>query len=182
MVYDDTVVLNFSKSNESAVAAVGQKDYNDFDDINAIYNAYQVPELSAEELADMSPEEIKEYEDSKLAIAEYKATMKQTLDEYDPYYHGLRVLDTDYDTYLVVYHCNEDFDEELYHTRSISIYARDPKTDMEELIKKLKVKVPGVDFDETHGILDHTLCPEGDLFKTEDAIIESAINDDEEED
>ena len=80
MVYDDTVVLNFSKSNESAVAAVGQKDFNDFDDINAIYNAYNIPELSPEELADMSPEEIKDYEDTKQAIAEYKVTMKETLE------------------------------------------------------------------------------------------------------
>ena len=92
------------------------------------------------------------------------------------------MLDTDYDSYLLVYHCNEDFDEELYHTRSISIYVRDPKTDVDELIERLKVKVPGVDFDQTHGKLDHGLCPEGDLFQTEDAVIESAHNDDNEED
>ena len=129
----------------------------------------------------MSPEEIREYEESRIAIAEYKETMKQTMEEYDPYYHGMRILDTDYDTYLLMYHCNEDVDEvELYHTRSISVYVRDPEhPDIKQLIEKLKAKVPGIDFDETHGLVNHSLCPEGDLFLTEDAVVEGQFDYDE---
>ena len=56
MVYDDSVVLNFSKKYESAVASVGHKDYNDFDDMEELYSAYNVNTLSEEELAEMSPE------------------------------------------------------------------------------------------------------------------------------
>lgn len=106
--------------------------------------------------------------------------MKEALETYDPYYHGLRVLDTDYETYMLVYHCNEDVEEELYHTRSISIYARNPKTNIRDLIDKLKSKVPGADFDSTHGIIDHTLCPEGDLFLTPDAVNENDYGEEEE--
>jgi hypothetical protein len=179
MVYDNSVVLNFSKSGESAVAAVGHKDYNDFEDIDILMESYESPELSPEELAEMGPDEIREYEESREAILEYKETMRKTLDEYDPYYHGMRVLDTDYDSYLLMYHCNEDFDEELYHTRSISVYVRDHGTDVTELIEKLKAKVPGVDFEETHGLINHSLCPEGDLFLTEDAVVEGSHDDEE---
>lgn len=63
MVYDSSITLNFSKSNESAVAAVGHKDYNDFDDMHNLYHDYDYVIRSPEELAEMTPEDIKEYED-----------------------------------------------------------------------------------------------------------------------
>jgi len=83
-----------------------------------------------------------------------------------------------------MYHCIEDYPEvtenetstdvhsKLTHQQSISILLRDPnnyeKSKLDALIISLKEKVPGVDFDSTHSILDHSLehCPAGDLFVT----------------
>ena len=104
--------------------------------------------------------------------------------DYDHYEHGMRIIDTDYKNFMLMYHCIEDYPEvtenetstdvhsKLTHQQSISILLRDPnnyeKSKLDALIISLKEKVPGVDFDSTHSILDHSLehCPAGDLFVT----------------
>ena len=98
----------------------------------------------------------------------------------------MRVLDSDYDNYMLMYHCVEDYPDSvenetsddvhshLTHERSISVLLRDPinfpKEKLENLIASLKEKVPGIDFDETHHLLDHSTCPEGDLFALDGAL------------
>ena len=34
---------------------------------------------------------------------------------YNPYREGFRVLDTDYDTFLIVYHCSHSEGEEIHN-------------------------------------------------------------------
>lgn len=40
MIYDNSVALNFSKSGESSVAAIGHKDYNDYEEQLTFYKEY----------------------------------------------------------------------------------------------------------------------------------------------
>jgi len=66
---------------------------------------FEVPKLSEEEVAEM-PEELREEHDRLLKDYEQqRAHYQKLLDEHDPYASGFRVLDTDYDDYLFVYHC-----------------------------------------------------------------------------
>ena len=73
--------------------------------------------------------------------------------DYDHYEHGLRILDTDYINFMLLYHCIEDYPEvtdnetstdvhsKLTHQRSISILLRDPinfgKDKLQDLITSL---------------------------------------------
>lgn len=131
----------------------------------------EVPDLPEHELALMSEEERQEYYTAKEEVATYKATLKEAKAHHDPYYHGFRVIDTDYDNWLITYSCDEDHDddEKLMHNLAISILVRDPDYNIKSLIDLLKQKVPSVKFDKTHGWINHE-CPEGDLFLLPDAI------------
>jgi hypothetical protein len=119
-----------------------------------------------------------------VALAQYKQEMREALEAFDHYEHGMRVLDTDYKNYLLLYHCIEDYPDavpdetaadvhsKLKHDRSISILLRDPATytDFDGLISNLMERVPGVNFRETHNIIDHSSCPSGDIFQTAGAL------------
>ena len=50
--------------------------------------------------------------------------MRQALMEYDPYEHGMQVLDTDYKTYMLLYHCNEDYPEAFEEETAYDIHSR----------------------------------------------------------
>jgi hypothetical protein len=108
----------------------------------------------------------------------------------------MRVLDTDYTNYMLMYYCIEDYPEvkenetsvdvhsRLTHQRSISVLLRDPvnfpQEKLLEVIGLLREKVPGVDFDKSHNILDHQLekCPAGDLFASPGALNTAILKED----
>ena len=48
--------------------------------------------------------------------------------DYDPYLHGPMVLvDTDYDDFLISYHCRDTVNEEGdAHFLAVSVFVRDP--------------------------------------------------------
>ena len=101
---------------------------------------FDVPTLTREEILEKSEEEIKQHEEQRLALATYKEELKQALLDYDHYEHGMRILDTDYKNYMLLYHCIEDYPEvtenetshdvhsKFTHQRSISILLRDPNS------------------------------------------------------
>ena len=62
------------------------------------------------------------------------------MEEFDPYEHAAMVLiDTDYDNYLISYHCRETVNEEgEAHFLAISIFVRDPLNTSDERFKELK--------------------------------------------
>jgi len=62
------------------------------------------------------------------------------MDEYDPYEHGGMVLvDTDYDNFMISYHCRETVNEEgEAHFLAISIFARDPLAISDSRFEELK--------------------------------------------
>ena len=143
-----------------------------------------------------TPEEIEKHNEEIVSLAEYKQELKDALRDYDHYQHGMRILDTDYTNYMMLYHCQEDYPEvtkdetsidihsKLTHMMSVSIYLRDPNSypeeKMQELIISLKEKVPGVNFDSTHKLIDHSVekCPPGDLFLTAGSLNTCTLKDD----
>jgi hypothetical protein len=51
------------------------------------------------------------------------------MEEWDPYEFGMKILDTDYNSYLTLYHCREMMEEEgLKHFIAMSILVRDVDT------------------------------------------------------
>jgi hypothetical protein len=64
-----------------------------------------MPTLTREETLEKSDYEIKQYEEQRLALASYKEEIRQALLDYDHYKHGMRILDTDYTNFMLLYHC-----------------------------------------------------------------------------
>mmetsp|Transcript_1389 Transcript_1389/g.1835 ORF Transcript_1389/g.1835 Transcript_1389/m.1835 type:complete len:98 (+) Transcript_1389:518-811(+) len=51
-----------------------------------------------------------------------RESLAKVLGEFDPYKNGMRILDTDYTSYLILFHCNqqwldehEHFDKQSFH-------------------------------------------------------------------
>lgn len=60
----------------------------------------------------MGQEEIDEYEAEAIAMAKAKIDVEKAWDTYDHYQDGMRIIDTDYDTYMLLYHCREEYPEQ----------------------------------------------------------------------
>jgi hypothetical protein len=68
--------------------------------------------LTLEEQKELTAEAIKEHRDQVAHLKKSKEEIMKALDEYDPYEHGgMHLLDTDYDNYMISYHCRETVNE-----------------------------------------------------------------------
>lgn len=116
----------------------------------------------------MTKDEIAEYDAQRINLAQAKEEIKAAWDDFDHYEFGMRVIDTDYTSFLLLYQCREEYegvddietalttdkDYNKIHHQAISILVRDPTSmseeRIEELIQTLKEKVPGHDFSLSH--------------------------------
>ena len=61
----------------------------------------------------MSLEQLAQHEELSARLERQRDELMELLAGYDPYRDGFRVLDTDYDNYMMVYHCAmHEVDEE----------------------------------------------------------------------
>ena len=110
MLYDDSMILTFNHAKDSS-KAVMNAHYDDSEAQEKYLSQFDSPKLSAEQLDAMTEEELKKHEQEVESLDKYKKEIKKALDEFDHYEHGMRVIDTDYDNYLFLYHCIEDYPE-----------------------------------------------------------------------
>ena len=82
----------------------------DESDAQAKYLAnFDMPPLTVDEMEDLSSEQIDEYNEEMVFMAKMKEDVAKAWDKYDHYHEGMRILDTDYDSYMLLYHCREEF-------------------------------------------------------------------------
>jgi hypothetical protein len=64
---------------------------------------FDVPPLTEDQLQSMTNDEVMEFEAQRLNLAKAKQEISEAWDDFDHYEHGMRIIDTDYTSYMLIY-------------------------------------------------------------------------------
>tara|TARA_B110000285_G_C14882369_1_gene494537 strand:+ start:321 stop:644 length:324 start_codon:yes stop_codon:yes gene_type:complete len=98
---------------------------------------FDLAPLTIDEMEEMSDEQIKAHEDEMVFMSKMKEDVGKAWNSYDHYNEGMRILDTDYDSYMLLFHCREEFPD-LYHDEyryDRALETHDIHGESEEFIK-----------------------------------------------
>jgi len=98
---------------------------------------FDLAPLTIDEMEEMSDEQIKAHEDEMVFMSKMKEDVGKAWNSYDLYNEGMRILDTDYESYMLLFHCREEFPD-LYHDEyryDRALETHDIHGESEEFIK-----------------------------------------------
>ena len=141
VVYDGNVVLVFNHPEVSAKASMYDMNEGEFDK-EAYLKQFDFEDMSEEALAAVSDDERNMYLLEKEQRDKAKEEVIKALDELDFYESGMQVLDTDYDKFMMLYHCREEqmeeseyYEMQQYHISNRKRQINSADTAKEELSK-----------------------------------------------
>ena len=112
ILYDEHSILVFNHPDDSSVSAIHDIDDPEPDHLDYLNDLKQVGDLTQEELNALSLEAMVSHNEFVNKLHDEKDEMIDMMAGYNPYGEGIRVLDTDYDKYLILYHCTQNDPED----------------------------------------------------------------------
>lgn len=109
ILYDESGILVFNHPSDSSIAAhhdVNDRDPDDHQDY--IKELETLGQMTEEEFHALSIEGMATHAQYVNKLLDEKREIEELMRGYDPYTEGIRILDTDYDNYMMFYHCTQN--------------------------------------------------------------------------